>query len=273
MSKVKELEVALFLEALYQVYGVDLKNNSKSSLTRRLNVLVMQQKKESISELIPLLIHKKKFYYEVINAVTVQCSNLFRDPQFFKKMKKKVFTYLQTFPKANIWIAGCANGEEIYSLLILLKEANLLHKVRVYATDLNTHALQIAKSGVLTKKIDSTDIDNYNKSGGMYSLSDYFVTGYGKYKLKDELLSNVVFEEHNLAQDGPFISAEFILCRNVMIYFNKELQERVVKLLDTSLVPNGYLGIGIDESLEFIRTAKHYKKIKDSISIYKKLSN
>jgi len=267
---IEKLELELFLDVLYKVYGIDFKHNSKASLRRRLNVLVFKYNKDNISELIPLLIHIPNFHNEVIQNVTVQCSNIFRDPLFFKKLKKKVFPYLQTFSEIDIWIAGCANGEEVYSLLILLQEANLLDKTRIYATDISETALENAKSGVLRNGIDSLDIDNYNKAGGKYSLSDYFVAGYSKFKLKNELLSHVVFEEHNLAQDGPFISAQLILCRNVMIYFEKELQERVLKLIDSSLISKGYLGIGMEENLNFIDSAKNYHQLKNGVSVYMK---
>jgi len=130
-----------------------------------------------------------------------------------------------------VWIAGCANGEEVYTLLILLHEAELLHKTKIYATDISKEALESAKSGILKKGIKKEDIENYNKSGGKYSLSNYFVLAYSKFKLKEELLSHVTGMEHNLAQDKAFISTQLILCRNVMIYFNNELQERVLELL------------------------------------------
>jgi len=269
-DEIKKLELKLFLDALYKIYGINFKNNSKASVSRRLNNLLIKYHKKTISELIPLLMFTPNFHEEVIQNITVQCSSLFRDPLFFLKLKKKVFPYLKTFSHVDIWIAGCANGEEVYSLLILLKEANLLEKTRIYATDISKVALLNASSGVLQYGVNKEDIDNYNKSGGKYSLSDYFVVAYEKFKLKDELLSHVVFEEHNLAQDGPFVSAQLVLCRNVMIYFDKELQERVVELIDSSLIPKGYFGIGMQESLDFIRSAKNFHQIKNKISIYKK---
>ena len=270
-KEIEKFEVELFLSTLCDIYGIDLHGYTKASLTRRLHVLVEKHSKNNISELVPLLIHQPQFHLDVLDGLTVQYSSLFRDSRFFKKLKKKIFPYLQTFPEATIWIAGCANGEEVFSVLIMLKELNLLHKIKIYATDINPKALEIAASGVLSKGISSVDIHNYNKSGGLYSLSDYFVMGYGKYKLKDELLSHVIFKEHNLAQDEAFVQAQFILCRNVMIYFSHELQEKVVKLLDSSLVVNGYLGIGMEESLEFLQSGKNYKQLKKEISIYKKI--
>ena len=269
-QEIEDLELALFLDTLCQVYGVDFKNNAKASLSRRLNILVKNQKKKSLSELIPLLLNTKNFNEVVIQHITVQHSNLFRDPIFFKKLKKLVFPALKKIPQIKVWIAGCANGEEVYTLLILLHEAELLHKTTIYATDISKQALENAKSGILKKGIKKEDIENYNNSGGKYSLSNYFVVAYSKFKLKEELLSHVTFMEHNLAQDKAFISTQLILCRNVMIYFNNELQERVLELFNDSLISNGYLGIGIDESLEFIKVAQNYKELKKDLSIYKK---
>jgi len=268
--ELQKYEYELFLEVLHDRYGIDLRGNSQASLQRRLHVLMDKYQKQTVSELIAPLLHDNNFYLELLDGITVQYSYLFRDPLFFKALQERVFPYLQTYGKVTIWIAGCANGEELYSILIILKELDLLDKVQLYATDINPKALEIAASGILSKELTAQDMQRYNQSGGLYSLSDYFVARYGKYKLKDELLSHVVFEEHNLAQDGPFITAELILCRNVMIYFKHELQEKVVKLLDDSLIPNGYLGIGIDESLEFLESAKHFKQLEKSVSIYKK---
>jgi len=269
-KEIANFELNLFLETLYEVHGLDFKNNAKPSLSRRLSILVKKYNKKSLSELIPLLLYKKNFNEEVIQYITVQHSNLFRDPLFFKKLKKRVFPTLKNLPQIKIWIAGCANGEEVYTLLILLQEAELLHKTEIYATDISKEALQSAASGILKKGIKKEDIENYNKAGGKYSLSNYFVVAYSKFKLKEELLSHVTFMEHNLAQDEEFISAHLILCRNVMIYFGQELQEKVLELFNKSLIANGYLGIGIDESLEFIQAAQVYKPLKKDMSIYKK---
>jgi len=266
----KSFELKLFLDVLCEVYGIDFKNYASASLSRRLESLLKQEKKESLSELIPLLINEKNFNELVLKYVTIQHSNLFRDPLFFKKLKKLVFPALKHLPNIKIWIAGCANGEEVYTLLILLKEAKLLDKTQIYATDISQEALANVKSGVLKKGIKKEDIDNYNKSGGKYSLSNYFTLAYSKFKLKEELLSHVTFMEHNLAHDKAFITTQLILCRNVMIYFNQALHEKVLELFNESLITNGYLGIGIDETLEFTQAAKGYEELTKDVSIYKK---
>jgi len=269
-KEIKQLEIDLFLDILCHLYGLDLKNNAPATIERRLNALVIKHKKKSIIDLLPLLIHKNNFYEDVIETITIQYSYLFRNSFFFLSLVTESFEMLHSLPKVKIWIAGCANGEEVYSLLILLHEANLLEKTTLYATDISKIALKNAQSGILQKEITKEDIENYNSAGGKYSLSDYFSYAYGKYKLKEELLSRVIFKEHNLAQDKSFVQADVILCRNVMIYFNLELQERVIELFNNSLVEGGYLGIGIDESLAFISNAHSYTSVSSDANIYKK---
>ena len=270
-QEIKKLEIDLFLDLLCRIYGIDLKDNTSATLGRRLDALVAKYQKKSLIDLMPLLLHEKNFDEKVIEVITIQYSYLFRNAFFFSSLRKETFKHLQGLEKIKIWIAGCANGEEVYSLLILLHEANLLEKTTVYATDISKQALENAQSGILQKEIKKEDIENYNNAGGKYSLSDYFSFAYSKYKLKENLLSNVVFKEHNLAQDKAFVKADMILCRNVMIYFNHELQERVIELFNNSLVDGGYLGIGIDESLEFLQSASAYKQISYDANIFQKV--
>ena len=269
-KEISKLEIDIFLDMLCRIYGIDLKDNTSTTINRRLNALVVKYQKKSVVELIPLLLHEQDFDEKVIEAITIQYSYLFRNALFFSSLRKETFEYLQGLAKIKIWIAGCANGEEVYSLLILLHEANLLKKTKVYATDISKQALENAKSGILQKEIKKEDIENYNNAGGNASLSDYFSFAYSKYKFKEDLLSHVVFKEHNLAQDKPFVKTDMILCRNVMIYFNHELQERVIKLFNNSLKDEGYLGIGIDESLEFLQSASAYKQISYDANIFQK---
>ena len=269
-DEIKKLEIDLFLDLLCRIYGIDLKDNTSATLMRRLDALVAKYQKKSLIELMPLLLHEKNFDEKVIEVVTIQYSYLFRNAFFFSSLKKETFQHLQELDKITIWIAGCANGEELYSLLILLYEANLLEKTTLYATDISKQALENAQSGILQKEIKKEDIENYNNAGGEASLSDYFSFAYSKYKLKETLLSNVIFKEHNLAQDKAFVQADMILCRNVMIYFNHELQERVIELFNNSLKDEGYLGIGIDESLEFLQSASAYKQISYDANIFQK---
>ena len=267
---IKTLEKEIFLDTLCRLYGVDLKSNASATIERRLDALVSKYEQKSIIDLVPYLVHEKNFDAKVIEEITIQYSYLFRNAFFFASLVKETFQALQHLPHITIWIAGCANGEEVYSLLILLYEAGLLEKTTLYATDISKKALANAQSGILNKAITKEDIEHYNVAGGKQSLSDYFSFAYSKYKLKETLLSHVVFKEHNLAQDKAFVQANMILCRNVMIYFNHELQERVIELFNNSLVDGGYLGIGIDESLEFLQSARVYKQISYDANIFQK---
>ncbi len=269
-NEIELIELELFLEALHKLYRYDFKNYLKSYLLRRVKNFAFENQVDSISSLIPLMIQDSLFAIKFVNYMTIQYSSLFRDALFFKQLSTNVFPYLSTFARIKIWIAGCANGEEIYSMVILLKEAGLLEKTTIYATDISHEAIYQAKLGILNA-IHARDIQAYNDSGGIGSLSEYFVHGYGEYKIKDYLLSNVIFEKHNLIEDNPFVLAHLVLCRNVMIYFNQKLQNDVFKLLNNSLMLNGYLGIGMDEKLEYLDDSSNFKRLKNSISVYKKL--
>ncbi len=269
-KEIKTLEKNIFLDTLCRLYGIDFKSNATATIERRLEVLVSKYGQKSIIDLVPYLFHEENFDEKVVEEITIQYSYLFRNAFFFSSLVKETFERLQHLPHITIWVAGCANGEEVYSLLILLHEAGLLQKTTIYATDISKKALSNAQSGILTKAITKEDIENYNEAGGKYSLSDYFSFAYSKYKLKEALLSHVIFQEHNLAQGEVLIQADMILCRNVMIYFSHELQERVIELFNNSLVDGGYLGIGIDESLEFLQSAKVYKQISYDANIFQK---
>ncbi|MFW5426252.1 MAG: CheR family methyltransferase [Methylophagaceae bacterium] len=270
IQSIENIEFDLFLEALKRFHGYDLTLYSRSSLMRRVKSLVLEQKLNSISQLIPLLASDDRFYEHTINTLMVNVSSLFRDPHVFSQLKQLVFPYLESFPRLTIWVAGCAEGLEAYSLAILLAEANLLDRTHIFASDINSEALKQAESGVLTKSLDADDVMRYNESQGAASLSDYFTTAYGKQKLKQKLLSKITFEHHDLTQHPVFLSAQLVLCRNVLIYFKKELKVQVINALSHSLENNGHLVIGTKESLDFVETEDNYNVLDPSASIYKK---
>ncbi len=267
---IENIEFDLFLEALRRLHGSDLTLYSRESLMRRVKHLMLEQKLDSISQLIPLLASDKRFCEYAISVLMVNVSSLFRDPHVFSQLKHLVFPYLESFPRLTIWVAGCAEGLEAYSLAILLAEENLLGRTRIFASDINSRALKQAASGVLSKPLDTDDVMRYNESRGTASLSDYFTTAYGKQKLKQELLSKITFEHHDLAQQPAFLSAQLVLCRNVLIYFKKELKGRVINVLSNSLENNGHLVIGTKESLDFLETQDSYNLLDSSARIYKK---
>lgn len=266
----EKIEMDLFLEALFQFHGYNLKNYSRDSLMRRVKSLMHKQRLESISALIPLLANSESFRSHAINHLTVNVSALFRDPDVFAKLKKYVFPYLKSYPRLSIWIAGCAEGLEAYSLAILLEEERLLERTHIFATDISSKVLKQASSGVLSESLNSEDVERYNQSSGIVSLSDYFVTAYGKQKLKQQILSKITFEHHDLTQQPAFLSAQLILCRNVLIYFDKKLKKKVVELLWDSLDDNGYLVIGTKESIDFLDLNHDYSSIDHEASIFKR---
>lgn len=272
-QSIEEIELNLFLEALLQFHGYNLKNYSRDSLMRRVKSLKYEQKLGSISELIPQLANDKAFRTHTINYLMVNVSSLFRDPDVFAKLTQLVFPYLKSYPRLSIWIAGCAEGLEAYSLAILLEEHGLLDRTQIFATDISNKVLRQAASGVLSQPLNSDDAERYNQSLGIASLSDYFVTAYGKQKLKQQLLSKITFEHHDLTQQSIFLSAQLILCRNVLIYFNQLLKKKVVDVLWPSLNNNGYLVLGTKESMKFLDLEHTYSTIDHDAHIYKKVAS
>lgn len=269
-QKTQEIELDLFLEALLRFHGYNLKSYTRSSMMRRVKSLMNEQRLDSISSLIPLLANEHDFRVHALNYLTVNVTSLFRDPDVFARLKQDVFPYLSSFPRLSIWVAGCADGLEAYSLAILLAEENLLERTHIFATDINSKALKQGASGVLAKTLKPDDAVRYNQSLGQASLSDYFVTAYGKQKLKQELLSKISFEHHDLTQQAPFLSAQLILCRNVLIYFNNTLKHHVVQTLWDSLDDNGHLVIGTKEELALLDLDHNYSVIDNPTKIYKK---
>jgi chemotaxis protein methyltransferase CheR len=269
-AETEQLELELFLEALSRLHHYDLKHYSRTSLMRRVKALVIEQKLDSISALIPLLFNVADFKQHVINYLMVNVSSLFRDPHVFAELKQSVFPYLESFPRLSIWVAGCAEGLEAYSLAILLEEAGLLDRAHIFATDISSKVLKQAESGVLSTPLNSDDVTRYNESLGSASLSDYFIKAYGKQKLKQTLLSKITFENHDLSQQAPFLSAQLILCRNVLIYFDKELKKHVLNLLSESLDDTGHLVIGTKESIQYLDLAEEFVIISYDARIYKK---
>ncbi|KGJ93949.1 CheR family methyltransferase [Colwellia psychrerythraea] len=264
----KELE--LFIAATKSFSNYDLSGYAKASLKRRVKQLVIEYGLTSISELIPQLAHQPKKARKIINDLTVNVSEMFRDPHSFLVLKESVISYLASFPRLDIWIAGCACGEEAYSLAIILEECNLLKNTQIFATDINTDALEQAQSGVLIHNLSKEDARRYQVAGGIYSLSKYFSSAYGKQKISQHLLDHIHFTHHNLCQDRVFCSAHLVLCRNVMIYFDLELQNKVLQLLYDSTINNGYLVIGTKECLDESTIANHLTVVDRQSRIYQR---
>ncbi|HEY3369306.1 MAG TPA: protein-glutamate O-methyltransferase CheR [Prolixibacteraceae bacterium] len=264
------IELQLLLEAVFLRYGYDFRNYSKAHLKRRVLYRLGISNLSTVSELQNKILRDREFFKEFLDDLSINVTEMFRDPDFYKSLRENIIPKLRTYAYFKIWHAGCATGEEVYSLAILLHEEGLIDRCQVYATDFNQKVLEIAKEGVYQK----TDIEqcerNYQLSGGKKNLSDYYKSMYGSVMFNKELSSRIVFADHNLVTDSVFADVNLILCRNVLIYFEKNLQEQVLGLFYESLVPSGILCLGTKESLKFSEYGKLFEGIDEKQKIFKK---
>ncbi|MBF0622558.1 MAG: protein-glutamate O-methyltransferase CheR [Magnetococcales bacterium] len=270
LKQIQDIEVQLLIKALYLRYGYDFSNYATASLRRRILQCLSSCEFSHISEIIPQLLHEGRFHRRLIFELSVTVTEMFRDPYVFKALRTHVIPHLKTFPFVNIWIAGCATGEEVYSLAILLHEEGIYDRVRIYATDFNDEALQQAQEGVFPAGKMAAYGTNYQKAGGTGSLSDYYHARYDLARMDAALKENIVFANHNLVGDAVFCETELIMCRNVMIYFNRKLQDTVFELFTESLSHGGFLCIGTRESLQFSSVATQFQEIRNRERIYQK---
>jgi chemotaxis protein methyltransferase CheR len=265
------LEMDLLLEAIYRRYGYDFREYAHASLKRRIVGAVRAEKLQSISGLQERVLHDTACMERFLLALSVNVTSMFRDPQFFMAFREKVVPILRTYPFVRIWHAGCSSGEEVYSMAILLQEEGLYEKCRIYATDMNESVLKQAREGIFPLDAAEQYAGNYQKAGGKKRLTDYYTAAYGSALFRASLRSNVVFSQHNLALDGSFNHFNVILCRNVMIYFKKSLQERVHNLLYDSMDVFGILGLGSKESLQFTSHEKDYVQLEPGVKLYRRV--
>lgn len=260
-------ELDLVLGDVVDTYGYDFSEYSRASLLRRFNYLFITDNFVSFAEMRYRIKNDENYLPRFIECITVCVTEMFRDPHFYKELNTQVLPVLATYPLIRIWNAGCATGEEVYSVAILLKEAGLLHKSLLYATDISPVALERADKGIYSLSQMQLYTENYINAGGKRSLSDYYHAQYENAKMDNELRSRMVFSTHNLAMDSSFNEFQLILCRNVLIYFDHNLQNKVFKLFDNSLEKLGFLALGTKESLRFSSIAARYKQenIKEKI--------
>ncbi len=266
----EEIEIKLLIEAIRLKYGYNFSQYSPASLTRRIKKGLSETGMKRISEMIPPIIYDGTFFDSFVLNLSVNVSEMFRDPLFFLSLRKKVVPYLKTFPHIKIWSAGVSSGEEVYSLAILLKEENLYEKSSIYATDFNTAVLETAKKGIYPADDIKKSTKNYQKSGGKESFGNYYLADYGSAIFDRSLKENIVFANHNLVTDGVFGEMNLILCRNVLIYFNEKLQNRVFKLFYDSLRQNGFLCLGSKETINFSDIAEYFVPVVKDLKIYQK---
>lgn len=245
------LEMDLLLEALYRQFGYDFRNYNKAHVKRRLIFRMQQLGLKSFSQLQHQILYDNSTLALVLKDLSINVTEMYRDPSFYNSLRKDVIPVLRTYPYLKIWHAGCATGEEVYSFAILLKEEGLYDRSQIYATDFNTEVLEIAKKGIYPTSRIKEYTYNYQAAGGKNSFSDYYVARYNAALFNPDLRQNIVFAEHNLVTDSVFAETHLIICRNVLIYFDRSLQNKVLNLFNDSLIKGGYLGLGSKETIMF----------------------
>ncbi len=266
----EDIEIEILLSGIRSRYGYDFTHYSYASLKRRLDRALEQAGLSNFTELLELLLHNENSFDLFLKQMSVTVTEMFRDPDFYQAIREKVVPVLKTFPYAKIWHAGCATGEEVYSMAILLHEEGFLDRVRIYATDFNKHSLDAAEHGVYSSKNVEAYAANYRAAGGKAQLEDYYSDRYELTKFSDFLKERITFSYHNLVTDGVFGEMNLICCRNVMIYFDKTLQNRVLALFTESLRHGGFLGLGSKETLNFTEVKKSFELVDAKQKIYKK---
>src|SRR5690606_17828979 len=260
-KQVTDDEVEILLTDLIEMYGYDFTDYSKASLKRRINRLYSMDRFPSFAEFRFHIKNEQSYLKRFVEEITVNVTEMFRDPSFFKVLHKEVFPILATYPLIRIWHAGCSTGEEVYSTAILLKEANLLHKSIIYATDINPVSVKQAATGIFSLGNMKQYAVNYIQSGGINDFSAYYTAGNNHVLMREELRRYMVFSTHNLVHESSFNQFQLICCRNVLIYFDKKLQERVFSLFDDSLERLGFLALGSKESLRLAPDYGSYKEV------------
>lgn len=268
--EIEDIEIEVLLHAIFLKYGYDFKNYSKSHIKRRIKRRMVLSHIEKISQLTEKVLYNKEFFGQILLDLSINTTEMFRFPQFYLALRKEVIPILRTYPSIKIWHAGCSTGEEIFSMAILLKEEGLLDKTRIFATDINTKVIDVAKEGIYSSKDVKKWTQNYQNTGGINSFANYYNAKFDSVIFDSELIKNVTFMEHNLVTDKSFIEANLIICRNVLIYFNKELQNNVLKLFLNSLLPGGILGLGSKEHLKFTEVSNEFEVVSLPCKLFKK---
>lgn len=270
----ERLEIKLLFEGVFQKYGYDFREYSYDSALRRVLHFMHKMKLPNIAAVQHEVLHHQEHMESLLKDLSINYTQMFRDPEFYLQLRQQVMPLLveheQRVGHLKIWHAGCATGEEVYSMCILLQEQNLLQNSLIYATDINNGALKKAKHGIVPIETMQNNINNYLQSGGQTDFADYYVANYSGARLHQQLTDKVVFSNHNLSTDQSFGEMQLIICRNVLIYFNEKLQQRVFKLFDDSLCEGGLLCLGTNETLQFSGISQRYETLSQQWRIYRK---
>jgi chemotaxis protein methyltransferase CheR len=265
-----EIEIDLLLEGVYRHHGYDFRDYARASLRRRVRKLMAEEGVDTVSALQQRVLHEPGSLDRLVETWTVNVTSMFRGPGFFAAFREHAVPLLRTYPFVRIWVAGCSSGEEVYSLAILLREEGLEERSRIYATDLDASVLETAQAGIFALGQMKEYTENYQRSGGQRSFSEYYTARYDRVVFDPSLRDNVVFSRHNLVTDGSFNEFQAIVCRNVMIYFNRDLQHRVHQLFLDSLCSLGVLGLGGKETLRVSAVADRYEALDRRQRLFRK---
>lgn len=267
-----DIELRMLVEAVYLKYNYDFRDYTGASQKRRILVAMREMECETVSELQSKVLHEPNGFAQLLQYLTIPVTEMFRDPEYFQAVREQVVPFLKTYPSLKIWVAGCSTGEEVYSLAILLKEEGLLERSIIYATDINPESLDAARRGVFPLERMRLYTENYQKSGGKAAFSDYYTAAYGGALFDRALVENVTFADHSLSTDSVFSETHFVSCRNVLIYFNRRLQDRVLGLFHESLCHRGFLGLGSKESIDFSSYAERFEALARRERVFRKVA-
>jgi chemotaxis protein methyltransferase CheR len=265
-----DIELPLLIEAIYLKYHYDFRQYARASLKRRLTAALSHFDCPTLSQLQDKVLRNPTMFPQLLDFLTVPVSEMFRDPSYFRALREHVVPILRTYPSLKVWVAGCSTGEEVYSLAILLREEGLLSRTLIYATDINPNSLQRAQAGIYDLARVAGFTENHRKSGARSSLSDYYTAAYGGVMLDKSLRQHIVFSDHSLATDSVFAEVHLVSCRNVLIYFDRQLQDRAVGLFREALIRRGFLGIGSKESLRFSTHADAFDELVRDDRLYRR---
>jgi chemotaxis protein methyltransferase CheR len=272
MSDVGDIEIRLLVEAVFLRYGHDFRDYAHASLKRRMLQAQQRMNATSISGLQERVLHDPLEFAVLLQYLTVPVSEMFRDPPYFLALRRHVVPVLRTYPSIKVWVAGCSTGEEAYSLAILLREEDLLDRTILYATDINHASLDKARKAIFPLDSMQSFTRNYQRAGGLRSFSDYYTAAYGGALFDKSLRDSITFADHSLATDAVFSETQLVSCRNVLIYFNRNLQDRALGLFHDSLSHRGFLGLGTKETLDFSAYADRFEPVSRPERIYRRVA-
>ena len=268
--EVENIEADFLIEAIHRRYGYDFREYSKAHIKRRLRHRLIRSGLGSMAEMMHRLLVDQDFFEILLLDLSINVTEMFRDPWFYQAVRTEVVPLLRTYPFSKIWHAGCSSGEEVYSMAILLKEEGLWNRIQIYATDLNEVVLKQAKEGIYPIGGIKGWTRNYQQAGGRESFADYYTADYDSAVLDRRLREKIVFADHNLVTDGVFGEMNLIVCRNVLIYFSRRLQNRALDLFGRSLIPGGFLCLGSKETLKFSQNEEQFEVVSEEAKIYRK---